>query len=56
MYTPEQIINERLERLRRLYKLDSKISDYHRIKELELIRTKIRKESKRNASRQEPNN
>ena len=49
----EAMIAARLANLKRLYKVDGRVSRYHKIKELEIIIAKI-KELK-NARRQEPN-
>lgn len=43
MYEIESIIEERLARLRRQYKLDADFATRHRIDELTLIRDKLRK-------------
>lgn len=43
MYRVENIIEERLARLRRQYKLDADFATRHRIDELVLIRDKLRK-------------
>lgn len=43
MYRVEDIIEERLARLRRQYKLDADFATRHRIDELVLIRDKLRK-------------
>ncbi len=52
MCTCEQIIRERLERLRRQYKLDSNMTNYYRIQELQLVLSKMRKEE---SGRPKPN-
>lgn len=43
MHDIEKIIEERLARLRRQYKLDADSTTRHRIEELTLLRTKLRK-------------